>query len=124
MFAPENLAYLARRVRQSHPASTRFHSTHYNKAVYGAYSRDYSRLPRRRSYTPSTAIGSVPNLSGHKKYCVPMTLTAERPPEQATEPLGLLEVLKAVIVMGAVFSCIRITMDQLMCASLIFPHLV
>ena len=39
-----------------------------SQAEYGAYSRDSSRVPRRRPYIyfkPPYAIGSVPSLSGH-----------------------------------------------------------
>ena len=35
------------------------------QAESGAYSRDFSRFPRRRLHIPPTAIGSVPSLSGH-----------------------------------------------------------
>ena len=53
---------LARRVRQSRPASA------CSQAESGAYLRDSSRVPRRRTFIylkPPCAIGSVPNLSGH-----------------------------------------------------------
>ena len=38
------------------------------QAEYGAYLRDFSRVPRRRpfiDFKPPYAIGSVPSLSGH-----------------------------------------------------------
>ena len=37
----------------------------HTQAESGAYSWDSSRFPRRHPYTPPTAIGSVPSLSGH-----------------------------------------------------------
>ena len=40
----------------------------HTQAESGAYSRDFSRFPRRRSFIylgPPYAIGSVPSLSGH-----------------------------------------------------------
>ena len=41
----------------------------HTQAESGAYSRDYSRVPRRRPFMkPPYAIGSVPSLSGHARW--------------------------------------------------------
>ena len=57
---------LARRVRQSRPASAC--SSPYSGEIWCLYVRDSSRVPRRRPFVylkPPYAIGSVPSLSGH-----------------------------------------------------------
>ena len=45
------------------PRQPAHHRSAHSEAESGAYSRDSSRFPRRRSYIPSTAIGQVPRLS-------------------------------------------------------------
>ena len=61
-YAPENLVsrYGFSRPVPRQPAHL------YTQAESGAYSRDSSRVPRRRPFMkPPYAIGSVPSLSGH-----------------------------------------------------------
>ena len=67
-----------RLVRSPHPASacssrylislSHLISSHlilYTQPAYDAYSRDFSRFPRRRPHILSTPIGPVPMFSGH-----------------------------------------------------------
>ena len=56
-------------------------------AESGAYSRDFSRFPRRRPCIPPTAIGSVPSLSGRAiayRWCLPPRVRRHR----ASSPQG------------------------------------
>ena len=67
------------------------------EAESGAYSRDSSHFPRRRAYIPSTAIGSVPRLTGHALLRTDGVHCRE---SAATGPI----VLKVVPVTGAAFA--------------------
>ena len=84
--------------------------------LYGAYSQDSSRFPRRRPfiYLDRHIRHRVsPELIGSRN-CVPMAFTAKSPPAQ-----GRQVVLKVVPVTGV--AILQATMDQSMCASL-FRH--
>ena len=62
LFAPRKFG-LVRQFRPSRPAPA--HPSSKYRAEPGAYSWDFSCIPRRRPSIPSTAIGSVPSWSGH-----------------------------------------------------------
>ena len=56
----------------------------HTQAEFGAYLRDFYRVPRRRPFNyfkPPYAIGSVPSFIGSRN-CVQMAFTAESPPAQ------------------------------------------
>ena len=100
---------LARRVRQSSPASAcSFHT----QAESGAYLRDSSPARRRRPFSylkPPDAIGSVPSLSGHAIAYRWRSLPRVRR-HRATKPQDSSERVLPW----------QVTMDQLICASLYF----
>ena len=84
------------------------------QAEYGAYLRDSSRIPRRRTFIyikPPYAIGSVPSESGHAiiayRWCSLPRVRRQR----ASKPQGSSERMLPW----------QVTMDQLICASL-FAH--
>ena len=57
----------------------------HTQAESGAYLRNSSRVPRRRTFIhfyPPYAIGAVPEFIGSRN-CVPMAFTAESPPAQS-----------------------------------------
>ena len=83
---------LARRFRQSRPASACSFSTLRLNHQSGAYLRDSSRVPRRRPFIyfkPPYAIGSVPSLSGHAiAYRWHSLPTVRR--QRASKPQGII----------------------------------
>ena len=82
------------------------------QAESGAYSRDSSRLPRRRPFMkPPYAIGSVPSLSGHAIAYRWRSLPRARR-HRASTPQGSSERVLPW----------QVTMDQLICASLSHTH--
>ena len=86
----------------------------HTQAESGAYSRDSSRIPRRRPFMkPPYAIGSVPSLSGHAIAYRWRSLPRVRR-HRASEPQGS---SKRVLPW-------QVTMDQLLFASLSHTHYV
>ena len=84
----------------------------YTQAESGAYLRDSSRVPRRRPFMkPPYAIGSVPSLSGHAIAYRWRSLPRVRR-HRASKPQGSSERVLPW----------QVTMDQLICASLSYPH--
>ena len=82
------------------------------QAESGAYLQDSSRVPRRRPFMkPAYAIGSVPSLSGHAIAYRWRSLPRVRR-HRASKPQGSSERVLPW----------RVTMDQLICASLSHPH--
>ena len=111
---------LAEEVRPSHLVSARSFSTlrlnHQSSIINyqsgnSAYSWGYARFSRRRPYSSSAAVGSVPSLSRHAM----LTDGVHCRKCAGTRPV----VLKVVPITGEAFS--GITMDQSMGACLI-PH--
>ena len=85
----------------------------HTQAESGAYLRDFSRVPRRRSFMkPPCAIGSVPSSSGHAIAYRWRSLPRARR-HRASKPQGI--VPKRVLPW-------QVTMDQLICASLSHTH--
>ena len=84
----------------------------HTQAETGAYSRDSSRVPRRRPFMkPPNAIGSVPSLSGHANAYRWRSLPRVRR-HRASKPQGSSERMLHW----------QITMDQLIFASLSHTH--
>ena len=84
----------------------------HTQAESGAYSRDSSRVPRRRPFMkPPYAIGSVPSLSGHAIAYRWRSLPRVRR-HRASKPQGS---SKRILPW-------QVTMDQLMCASSSHTH--
>ena len=86
----------------------------YTQAESGAYLRDSSRVPRRRPFIyfkPPTAIGSVPNFSGHGNAYRWRSLPRVRR-HRASKPQGSSERVLPW----------QVTTDQLICASLSHTH--
>ena len=86
----------------------------HTQAESGAYSRDFSRVPRRRPFIylkPPYAIGSVPSLSGHDiAYRWPSLPRVRR--HRASKPHGSSERVLPW----------QVTMDQSICASFSHTH--
>ena len=84
----------------------------HTQAESDAYSRDSSRVPRRRPFMkPPYAIGSVPSLSGHAIAYRWRSLPRVRR-HRASKPQGSSERVLPW----------QVTMDQLLCASLSHTH--
>ena len=86
----------------------------HTQAKSGAYLRDSLRVPRRRPYIylkPPYAIGSVPSLSGHAIAYRWRSLPRVRR-HRASKPQGSSERVLPW----------RVTMDELICASLSHTH--
>ena len=84
----------------------------HTQAESGAYLRDSSRVPRRRTFMkPPYAIGSVPSLSGHAIACRWLSLPRVRR-HRASKPQRSSERVLPW----------QITMDQLIFASLSHTH--
>ena len=109
-FAPEKLAS-----RDGFGSPVPRQSVHlHTQAEYGAYLRDSSRVPRRRPFIylkPPYAIGSVPSLSGHAIAYRWRSLPRGRR-HRASKPQGNSERVLPW----------KVTMDQLICASLSLTH--
>ena len=110
-FAPENLVYLARRVRPSSRVSPLVLHTW---AESGFHLRDSSCFPRRYAFIHlylQPPSGQVPSLSGHaityRWYSLPRVRR-----HKASKPQGSSERMRPW----------QVTMDNFFCAPLFFPH--
>ena len=87
----------------------------HTQAESGAYLRDLSRVPRRRTFIylkPPYAIGSVPSLSGHHAISYRWRSLPRVRRHRASKPQGS---------SGRVLPW-QVTMDHLICASLSHTH--
>ena len=108
-FAPESLVS---RDRFSRPVPRQPAHLH-TQAESGAYLRDSSRVPRRRSYMkPPYAIGLVPSLSGHHAIAYRWRSLPRVRRHKASKPQGSSERVLPW----------QVTMDQLICACLSHTH--
>ena len=109
-YAPENLVSRDGFSRPVPRQPARLHT----QAESGACLRDSSRVPRRRPFIyfkPTYAMGSVPSLSGHEiAYRWRLLPRVRR--HRASKPQGSSEGVLPW----------RVTMDQLICASLSHNH--
>ena len=109
-FAPENLIS-----RDGFGSPVPRQPVHlHTQAEFGAYLRNFSRVPRRRPFIylkPPYAIGSVPSLSGHAVAYRWRSLPRVRR-HRASKPLGSSERVLPW----------QVTTTQLICASLSHTH--
>ena len=110
-FAPENLVS-----RDGFGSPVPRQPAHlHTQAESGAYLRDFSRVPRRRTFIylkPPYAIGSVPSLSGHHAISYRWRSLPRVRRYRASKPQGS---------SGRVLPW-QVTMNHLICASLSHTH--